>query len=76
MQGDKIRALFTVAENACVHNTQNRAICAGNIENCCFTDPIMVQALRYPARKEGAYWLLIGSSGLLEMAWAKKQRCM
>ena len=51
----------TADENACVHNTQNLATCAG--KHCCFNDSMIVQAPRQLARNDGAYGLLIGSSG-------------
>ena len=65
---------LTVLENACVHSTQNRAICTGNIPNCSRTVPMRLHALRYPARKLGAYSLRIGSVGKSARACAKKQR--
>ncbi len=49
------RAVLTQAENACVHNTQKRAICTGKSANCSRMEPRSAQALRYPARKDGAY---------------------
>lgn len=65
---------LTAPENACVQRTQKRAICAGNKSNCARTRVMMVHALRYPARNEGAYWLFSGSVGWDVIAWRKKMR--
>lgn len=65
---------ITDEENAWVHKTQKRAICAGNKSNCVRRPLISSQALRYPARNDGANGLLMGFVGLFDTASAKKHR--
>lgn len=70
----KERRELTQAENACVQTTQKRAICVGNSANCSRIVIKSADALLYPAKNDGAYWLRKGSVGWSFSALAKKHR--
>lgn len=61
----------TVAENVYVHIVQKRQTITRWIESCSLTCCKMFLDARTVAENDGAYWLLIGSSGSSMRAWTK-----
>jgi len=69
-----IKAKTTEAENVYVHIIQKRQTITRWIESCSLTLCMIVLAARIVSINEGAYWLLIGSTGFSTRAWTKKLR--